>query len=137
VRASTDTYARGSASTQAAYAFIRHNFSQKITPEQIASKVGISSRTLQDHFKKETGRTLSQEITRLRLEHACDLLKQTDLKVSTVAHETGFASYAHFCSLFGRQFQMTPGEYREAHAGRTRQNAPRIMRGAAFGPQKI
>lgn len=131
VRESTDTYARGSTGTQAAYSFIRQNFSQKITPEQIAHHVGISSRTLQDHFKKETGRTLSHEITRLRLENACSLLKQTELKVSTVAHETGFASYAHFCSLFGRQFHVTPGEYRAAQ-----QSAPRIPRGAAFGPEE-
>jgi LacI family transcriptional regulator len=113
VRESTDTYTRGGADTQAAYALIRQHCTQKISSEEIAAKVGIPSRTLQLHFKRETGRTMSQELSRLRLEHALQLLDRTPLKISTIAHETGFASYAHFCSLFARQFGLTPREYRQ------------------------
>jgi len=113
VRESTDTHVGGSFCTRAAYEYIRHNFSHKITPEQIALHANVASRTLQMHFKREIGRTITEEITRFRLEHARKMLERTDLKISTIAQETGFASYGYFCRRFARQFRRTPGEHRQ------------------------
>lgn len=113
VRESTDTYAGVQPDVRAAYAYLRQHFREKNCASLAAQHSSTPARTLQSRFKKATGRTLSQEITRLRLEHARHLLEQTQLKLTSVAHETGFASYAHFSGLFERTVGMKPSVYRE------------------------
>jgi transcriptional regulator GlxA family with amidase domain len=114
VRESTDTYAGAGVDVRSAYSYLRTHFREKNCASLVAQNSATPARTLQDRFKKSTGRTLSQEITRLRLEHACHLLEHTQLKVTSVAHETGFASYAYFSGLFERTFSMKPSAYRDS-----------------------
>jgi LacI family transcriptional regulator len=115
VRASTDTYALAGADVRAAYAWLCEHFRERRCASAAARESGTPVRTLQMRFKRATGRTLSEETTRLRLQHACQLLQQTQLKLTAIALETGFSSYAHFCGLFERMIGLKPSDYRDKH----------------------
>jgi LacI family transcriptional regulator len=57
-------------------------------------------------------RTPADEIRRVHLERARQLLVETDLALSQVAEMAGFSSQAYLSDLFHRQCGMTPIQYR-------------------------
>ncbi len=52
-------------------------------------------------------------ISDLRMQYAANLLTSSDLTVSEIALECGYASIPHFYALFSEKFEMSPGEYRD------------------------
>jgi two-component system response regulator YesN len=63
-------------------------------------------------YKKETGESLSAYITRVRMEKAALLLKQTNKKVSDIAQEVGYQKTQYFIRLFKEYYNYTPQSYR-------------------------
>lgn len=68
-------------------------------------------------YKKKMGISISDYIAQVRLKKACALLAETDKKVSDIAAETGFASAGYFSSSFGKEYGVTPLEYRLREGG--------------------
>ena len=99
----------------AAMNYLRENHRKAIYVQEIARAVGISARSLQMTFKAVVGCTLSDEIARLRLTHAAQLLRETDLNLRCVAQQSGLSTAKYLCEVFRRAFQTTPAAYREAH----------------------
>lgn len=64
------------------------------------------------YFKKYTGQTLVSYMTKLKMEHACKLLAQTDCSILYISIEVGFDSLSHFNRTFKKFAGMTPQEYR-------------------------
>lgn len=93
--------------------FLSHNFHKKLTIETIADTMGFNRHYMMRAFKKETGITIAQQLKKLRLNHAEDLMKNTLKSVSEVASLTGFESVSHFSREFKEAFGATPAEYRE------------------------
>ena len=57
------------------------------------------------------GRTPSKEIIRQRLLRAKDLIAEHNLKLETIAAETGFCSAAHLSNAFKKAFGTNPRAY--------------------------
>ena len=60
------------------------------------------------------GRSIAEEITRLRLSRAKRRMVETDTPFKTVAIESGFRNANHFSKVFTRVEGLTPSQYREA-----------------------
>lgn len=54
-----------------------------------------------------------------RVERVKTLLRHTDLPISRIAYETGFASQSHLATTFKRNVGQTPGVYRRSVAPRS------------------
>ena len=76
----------------------------KVSPEHI-------SRTFRKHF----GKTPTEWINDLRLQHAVHLLKHSNIKISTIALDCGFNNLSHFYKIFQKSFRFSPRKYRIAH----------------------
>jgi AraC-like DNA-binding protein/ligand-binding sensor protein len=63
-------------------------------------------------FKKTTGMTLTEYVTRVRVEKAKALLVDTSLRVTDVVYAAGFGSIPRFNSVFKRHVGMAPTQYR-------------------------
>jgi LacI family transcriptional regulator len=70
---------------------------------------------LERRFVRLLGRTPKQEILRVQLARAKDLLTQTNLPLAIVAEKSGFRSSGYFCEVFHRRVGSTPGAYRRDH----------------------
>lgn len=92
--------------------FIRTNYRMQIDVCDVVEACAVSRRTLEVHFKEHRGNSVLQEIVRHRLEHACRLLRQTDLTMESIASECAFANVQRFHVLFKRQYGTTPGQWR-------------------------
>ena len=64
-------------------------------------------------FKKETGKTLNQYITEVRIEKAKELLRNRQVKLYAVSTSVGFSDANYFAKIFKKLEGINPSEYRE------------------------
>lgn len=91
-----------------ALSIIRERVETPLTPSAVAQEIGISTRQLERLFSKYIGKSPKSYITRLRLDRARLLLRQSDMKVIEVAIACGFESPSHFSRLYRSQFGLSP-----------------------------
>ena len=112
-RASTDTVAVNDPATAKVLRFIRLNAkSVDLTVEALVHEIGISRTTLDNKFHTHLGRSLSEEILRVRLQRVRGLLRETDLSLLEIARRSGFLNPSHMCAVFRRSCGQTPGDFR-------------------------
>lgn len=111
-RHSTDLVAIEHPQVAQALRAIRDHYRDPMTAEGIIAGVPMSRRRLHDAFVRHIGRSVADEITRLRVEHAKRLLAETAEKQQQVALQSGLSNDAQLVMVFARVTGMTPGEYR-------------------------
>jgi AraC-like DNA-binding protein/quercetin dioxygenase-like cupin family protein len=92
--------------------FIVENHDRDISVAEVASYVFLSQGYFTRAFRDETGMSPMTFLMQVRVEHACKLLEQMDIKVSGVADQVGFSSPQRFNAAFRKHIGMTPMEYR-------------------------
>jgi LacI family transcriptional regulator len=95
--------------------FIRAHAVEGINVEDVLRVVPLSRRVLEARFQKILGRTPHEEITRTRLERVKELLTETDLSLTAIAHRTGYKHVEYLSVVFKRETGQSPGEYRAQH----------------------
>lgn len=114
-RQSTEILAIKHEKVRRALIFIQNNFISAISLTEIADQCGMSVRGLQESFHREIGHAVNEEIIRLRIKRAKELLIMTDRTVEVVALEAGFKSLRNFHNLFKKSSGFTPGAFRKKH----------------------
>jgi LacI family transcriptional regulator len=114
-RQSTDVYASGDPVVARAMRFIAENGHQRIQVKHVAAAVATTRRTLERKFREAMGRSISGEITRLRLQRAKRRMVETDASMKDVAIEAGFRTADHFGKVFTRVVGISPSHYRHEH----------------------
>jgi LacI family transcriptional regulator len=113
-RQSTDTLAIQDPDVAEAVRFIRAKCAAPIQVDDILRHVPISRRSLERRFMKIVGRTPSDEIRRMRLSLATQLLLDTELAIPDVAYRSGFGSPQYLARLFRKHYNQSPMEFRNA-----------------------
>ena len=83
---------------------------------EVARGFGITPEYLSSIFRKSTGRNFKEYLTDIRIENACRLLQQREMKVSDVARLAGFDKADYFGKVFKNRMHMTPGQYQKSKA---------------------
>lgn len=92
--------------------FLKENYYYDLSLDEIASKVYLSPGYLNNLFKASTGTTIYEYITRLRMETAVNLLKNSTNKIQDISRQVGYNSTQSFIRLFKKYYNMTPVEFR-------------------------
>ena len=79
---------------------------------KMAEQCGIQRTQLGKLFQKLTGGTPMEYLTRIRIERAKALLRETDLKIIEIALECGYGSSQYFANTFRQATGQSPSEYR-------------------------
>lgn len=95
--------------------YMRENLRLPLTLADIASEAGLSSYHFLRLFKAATGRTPVRHLVDLRVALARRHLERSTMSVSEIAHLCGFASGAHFSTVFSRRVGMSPSAYRNVY----------------------
>ncbi|MFC4124761.1 helix-turn-helix domain-containing protein [Nocardia rhizosphaerae] len=91
-------------------AFMRRRFADAdLTVDALAHRFAISRRTLYRLFEGEE--SPARRLLRMRLDHACQLLREGGMRIEEVAAAAGFSAERHFYRAFRAEFGMAPGEY--------------------------
>ena len=98
-------------------AYLAANYQQKFSLTDVAARFYLSPYYLSRLFRRVTGQSIVDYINGRRIEAAQRLLESTDLNISAVAEQTGFASAAHFRRVFRETMGTGPLQYRKSHRG--------------------
>lgn len=92
--------------------FIHARIGKQISRREAAEVAALSEGAFSRFFRKCTGRTFPIYLNEIRLGRAARLLSETDLRVATVASESGFGNLSNFNRRFLSWKQMTPLAFR-------------------------
>lgn len=109
--------------------FLRQNYGEFLTLDDIASKIGYSKIYLCQAFKKDCGMTVMQYLYDIRLDKAKGMLINTDDSLKAIAFGCGFRSLPHFNRTFSNRFNVSPGKFRRDQ--KRRLNLP-ILLGSGY-----
>lgn len=93
--------------------YIQENIYRDISQEETANQLFICSSYLSRLFKKQTGESFIQYVTRVKMERAVELLKDPKYKTYQVSQMLGYKTTRYFSRLFRTQMGMNPSEYRK------------------------
>jgi len=94
------------------YAFT--NFKKKITLDEVAALLSMTSTSFSRYFTAKTSKTFSYFIAELRISHACKLLSNSEnMSVSQICYDSGFNTLSNFNKQFKTFVGVTPKEYRQ------------------------
>ena len=92
--------------------FIRDQLASGIGVKDVLEDLGRSRTDLESRFHRHLKTSVRGEILRQRMDRACSLLRETDLRIEDVAARSGFNTSTHLCRLFQGHLKTTPSEYR-------------------------
>ena len=92
--------------------FVREHFREELSLHDVANAVSLSPNYLSERFKDVTGVCFVSWVAALRVEYACERLRQTNLRVTEIAFEAGFQSLSQFNRTFRRLRGESPREFR-------------------------
>ncbi len=96
---------------------IEHQYLNEFRLSELASVAGVHRVHLVREFRKRYGATIGQYIRKLRIDHACQLLGQTDLPLHEISSTCRFADQSHFTKQFRKLSGLTPAVYRNLVKG--------------------
>jgi PAS domain S-box-containing protein len=91
--------------------YIREHFREKITVEQLAERVHLSSRQLHRRFHEAFGVGPQAFILKLRIQAACEMLQAENSLIGEVAAALGFCDQSAFTQAFHKHIGLTPRQF--------------------------
>ena len=98
--------------------WLQDHLSQSVSIAELASKLGISSRSLHRRFKEATGYSPQAYLQSQRIASARDLLRRSNLSISEIAWQVGLQDVSYFSKLFRQHCDVTPLQYRSVVRGK-------------------
>ena len=94
--------------------YIQQNYTGKILLREFGEQFHLSEKYISRYFKDHFHITLSQYVTYLRLEHAKQMLQETDISVTEVAMQSGYQNISYFIRSFKKTYGVSPLKYRKS-----------------------
>jgi LacI family transcriptional regulator len=112
-RLSSDIVAADNLHVAKAIRYIMSHLAEpQLSVEAVAAHAGISERGLRKAFVKHMGRNIHEEISVLRDEKVCQLLRTTQMITKQIAVATGLSSGNYLARFFRHRHGMSPIAYR-------------------------
>ncbi|WP_339941219.1 DNA-binding transcriptional regulator [Novipirellula rosea] len=121
-RQSSDIVATSDPLLAAAIRFIRQHACEGIRIANVLDAVPLSRSQLERGCRELLQRSPNQEMNRIRIQAAKELLRDTELSIQRVAARTGFTTQQYFVQLFKKHCGMTATAYRRSVRELTMQN---------------
>ncbi len=93
--------------------FLVENHERNISISEVATYVFLSQSYFTRAFREHIGMSPMSFLIQLRLDHACQLLEQKDIKISGIAKQVGFTSTQRFNEAFRKHMGIAPMKYRK------------------------
>ncbi|OLS33530.1 response regulator [Bacillus sp. MRMR6] len=107
------TNSKYSSFVQMAMEYIHDNYTDsQLSLQTISTAVNVSASYLSHIFSQETGITLIEYLTNIRIEKAKELLKTTKNKTYEIAEQVGYSDSQYFCKTFKKVSGMTTKQFK-------------------------
>jgi AraC family transcriptional regulator len=91
---------------------IRSQICTRLSLQDLAQSIGVSSRQLCRIFRSETGMSPHAYIMRCRVDQACALLSQGKFSLAETAASCGFSDQSHMTVTFQKILGFPPSDFR-------------------------
>ncbi len=98
-----------------AISYMHEHLGENLRREEVARHAGLSAGHLSQIMLQHMGRSFSDMLTQMRVDRSKELLRQTDLTLTTIALESGFYDQSHLNKIFRKQTGESPGNYRKRY----------------------
>lgn len=99
--------------TEKAKNYIEEHYGESnLSVEQLCNHLNVSATYFSVLFKKEVGMSFISYLTKVRLEHAVELLNNTEDKSYMIAEKVGYTEPNYFSYVFKKQYGVSPSKYR-------------------------
>ncbi|MFQ7236473.1 MAG: helix-turn-helix domain-containing protein, partial [Enterococcus hulanensis] len=99
----------------AVYKEILENYSDpNLSLQVVADNAGVSQTYLSTLFSQSKGKNFIDALTEIRLDHAKELLRETDLLITAIAFEIGYNDPNYFSYLFKKKIGVSPKAFRNS-----------------------
>ncbi|MFB9324593.1 response regulator [Paenibacillus aurantiacus] len=98
---------------QRAQQYIRDHLDAPLSLSDVAETVHLTPHYFGQIFKNGCGLLFNTYLTQVRMEKACSLLLQTDLKIYEICEQVGYVDPKYFGKVFQKHTGMTPNDYRQ------------------------
>lgn len=95
--------------------YVMQHFQEPITLETVCESIGFSVNYFSMLFKRETGEGFAKYLTRIRIEEAKTLLRETNLPIAEICEKVGYSDRKHFTHTFHKATGLNPVEYRKLY----------------------
>lgn len=92
--------------------YMTDNLNQNLTLADIAAYCGYSPSHFSKIFKQKTGKAPIDYLIGLKIQHACQMLDLTGMKVKEIASALAFDDQFYFSRIFAKMMGLSPSEYR-------------------------
>lgn len=99
--------------TESSILYMKEHLKEKLTLKELASHAELSASHYSLVFKNKTGRAPMEYLIGLRIQHACNLLDHSSLKVNEIAQRVGYDDPYYFSRIFSKVMVQSPREYRK------------------------
>ncbi|MCL6585970.1 MAG: response regulator [Anoxybacillus sp.] len=96
--------------------FLHENYHRDLSLEEVAESVHLTPHYFSKLFKKQTGQTFIDYVTKLRIEKAKELLRDERLNIKEVCYDVGYKDPNYFSRVFKKWTNLTPKEYRQQYS---------------------
>lgn len=97
--------------------YILSNY-KEISLSELSIKFNYSERQMSRILKEYTGKTFINIIQDIKLQNACDLLKNPNISINKIIENIGYSNTTHFYKIFKKRYNMTPIDYRNINKNR-------------------
>lgn len=94
--------------------YLRHHFQEDINLQDIADRFYLNRDYISRKFKQEFNETITDYLTKIRIENAKELLGNPNKKIYEIAYQVGYQNEKYFSKVFKKQTRITPNEYRNS-----------------------
>ncbi len=101
----------------AALAHARSHLDEPLRVPDLAARAGLSAFQFDQRIRQLFGMSAGQYVTRLRIDHARDLLRRGDTPIAEIALACGYADQTAFSRQFRKVVRLTPQRYRSMRPG--------------------
>ena len=96
--------------------YIENNYAREELSLELASReMNISGTSINQILRAREDTTFTQQLVKTRIARACELLKNTDMKVQEIALAVGYSGANYFVRSFKAAMGVTPGKYKEGN----------------------
>ncbi|VDN46631.1 DNA-binding response regulator [Petrocella atlantisensis] len=95
--------------------YIEDHYNKKISIEDLADELELSTTYLSRKFKEETKHTFSDFLNKFRIQKSLELMTDGDYKIYEIAEKVGFSEYKYFSQVFKNYMQSSPSEFLQSN----------------------
>jgi AraC-like DNA-binding protein len=92
--------------------YMQNHLDKPLTLEMMASAINLSTSHYSNIFRKKTGYSPMVYFNHLKIQHACQFLQFTSLRVNEIALKLGIEDPYYFSRMFTKIMGLSPSQYR-------------------------